>query len=232
MTSPPAADGSWLAIDTATDRASVAVCAEGHVASELTWTSRRRHTVDLAPTVARALAGAGLGVADLAGIAVAIGPGSYTGLRIGLALAKGLALPAGVPLVGVPTLHSLAAALSPPFMARGVPLWAVLSAGRGRVVAACYPPSADRDAWPAPAGQGVMTWAELAEVVVAPAWIAGELDAAARQALARIPGVAVLPEPQCVRRAAWLIEVGRAHRARHGAHDPAELAPVYLGGAP
>lgn len=230
----PSAPGAspWLAIDTATDRASVALAVDGVITAELTWASRRRHTVDLAPTVERALSGAGVEVADLAGIAVAIGPGSYTGLRIGLALAKGLALPAGVPLVGVPTLHILAAALSPPWTSRAVPLWAVLSAGRGRVVAACYPPTADDRQWPAPGGLAVMTLAELGAAVVAPAWVAGELDADARRALAERDGLTVLPEPLCVRRAGWLAMLGRAAVERVGASAPGELAPVYLGGDP
>ena len=88
----PMSSGPWLAIDTATDMAGIAVCHAERVVSERTWSSRRHHTRQLAPAVADALVEAGLGVADLEGIAVAIGPGSYTGLRIGLSLAKGLSL--------------------------------------------------------------------------------------------------------------------------------------------
>jgi tRNA threonylcarbamoyladenosine biosynthesis protein TsaB len=57
------------------------------------------------------LAGAGLGIEDLDGVAVSLGPGSFTGLRIGLALAKGLCFGRGLPLAGVPTLDCLADAL-------------------------------------------------------------------------------------------------------------------------
>lgn len=232
MIDAPAPDGLWLAIDTATERASIAVSASGGLVAEHTWTSRRRHTVELAPTVSQALARAGVAVADLDGIAVAIGPGSYTGLRIGLALAKGLALPAGVPLVGVPTLHVLAAALTPAHAPRSVPLWAVLSAGRGRVVAACYPPTADRAAWPDPKGLDVLTLDELAGLVDGPAWVVGELDAAARRTLALAPGTVVLPEATCVRRAGWLVALGREALDREGPSEPGALAPVYLGGDP
>lgn len=226
-----AARDAWLAIDTATDRASVAVEVDGAVAAESTWSSRRRHTVELAPTVARALEAAGVAADELGGIAVAIGPGSYTGLRIGLALAKGLALPRGIPLVGVPTLHVLAAALAPLAAARGVPLWAVLAAGRGRFLAARYPPGVPREAWPAPEGLRVMARAELVGAIEAPALVAGELDAGARAELARAPGVAVASEAMCVRRAAWLAALGREMLAREGAPH-GELAPVYSGGAP
>jgi len=220
-----------LAIDTATDRASVALEVDGRLTAEVTWSSRRRHTVELAPTVSRTFEAARASVADLEGIAVAIGPGSYTGLRIGLALAKGLALPRDVPLVGVPTLHILAAALSPPSAARDVPLWAALAAGRGRFLAACYPPSASRADWPAPEGLRVTTLAEFAAAVRPPALVAGELDAAARASLSGIPGVRVAPEALCVRRAAWLIDLGRDALAR-GVELAGELAPVYSGGEP
>lgn len=223
--------GAWLGIDTATDRASVALQVDGRVAAETTWWSRRRHTAELAPTVSRALGAAGALAADLAGIAVAIGPGSYTGLRIGLALAKGLAMPGDVPVVGVPTLHVLAAALSPPAVARDEPLWAVLSAGRGRVIAACYPHGAPRAAWPAPEGLRVATLAELAASIRPPALVAGELDATARAVLAGIPGVELAPEALCIRRAAWLIDLGREALTR-GDVPSGELSPVYAGGDP
>lgn len=128
----------WLAMDTATDVASVALH-DGSVLAESTWTSRRRHTVELAPRVERMLIGQGLTATDLAGIAVAIGPGSYTGLRISLSLAKGIALGLGTPVVGVPTLDILAANLAPRIGATGGgDLHAVLRAGRGRIVAGRY----------------------------------------------------------------------------------------------
>ncbi len=66
---------------------------------------------------------------DLAAVAVATGPGTFTGLRVGLSIAKGFVLARDIPIVGVPTLE-IAAASFPP----GTPLVAVLPAGRGRVV--------------------------------------------------------------------------------------------------
>jgi tRNA threonylcarbamoyladenosine biosynthesis protein TsaB len=218
-----------LGIDTATDLASVAVHDGGTVLAELSWYGRRRHTVELAPMLERALAAAGLAVADLEGVAVAIGPGSYTGLRIGLALAKGLALGVGLPLVGVPTLDILAASLSRPACPRPVPLWAVLRAGRSRLVAAEYP--ADDSPWPDPAALRAMTLAELSALARPSAWVAGELTVAEAEALAS-SGLTVLPPAAGLRRAGWLAELGRRRHAATGGDDPAALAPVYLGGAP
>ena len=72
----------------------------------------RGHQERLAPLVAEVMAEAGVPFADLEQIGVTIGPGSFTGLRVGLAFAKGLGLALGKPVTGVPTLLALAASTS------------------------------------------------------------------------------------------------------------------------
>ena len=96
-----------LAIDTATRLISLALHDGQTVAAESTWQTDQYHTAELAPQAALLLRRAGVEPSQLQAMAVAIGPGSYTGLRIGLGFAKGLALAQGVPLVGVPTLDGL-----------------------------------------------------------------------------------------------------------------------------
>lgn len=219
----------WLGIDTATDAASVALIDDAAVLAELSWTSRRRHTVELAPNVERLLGGAGLVATELSGVAVAIGPGSYTGLRIGLAFAKGLVLGTRIPVVPVPTLDVLAAPLSPPCSQRDVPLWAVLRAGRGRLVAGCYPLA--QDDWPEPHSLSVHTVAEIVSMVSQPALVAGELDESARREM-QAAGLEVLPPAAGLRRAAWLASLGRERLAADGPADTARLSPVYLGDPP
>lgn len=219
----------WLAIDTATDVAGIALADAGGVVVEHSWPARRNHTSALAPRVAQALADAGLSVAELAGIAVAIGPGSYTGLRIGLALAKGLAFGAGLPVVGVPTLDPLAAALSAPVTQRERDLWCVFRAGRQRFVAARYPPAAS--AWPDASALKSLTLAELTALVPGGDWLAGELTAEEQAELASRGGV-VVPSAAGLRRAGWLAELGRARYAAQGADDLVALAPIYLGAGP
>ncbi len=124
-----------LAIDTSTRQASIAVYdhARGLLA-EQTWFSANRHTEELMPAVAALLKLAGVATKDLTAIAVAIGPGSFTGLRVGLAAAKGLALSRGLTLLGVPTLDVTAF----PHQSQPVPVIAVAQAGGARVYWAPY----------------------------------------------------------------------------------------------
>ncbi|HJL70396.1 MAG TPA: tRNA (adenosine(37)-N6)-threonylcarbamoyltransferase complex dimerization subunit type 1 TsaB, partial [Anaerolineales bacterium] len=117
-----------LAIDTATERASLALDDGAEILAEYNWRSANNHTVELSPQVEHMLRNAGVRADALEALAVALGPGSFTGLRIGLAFAKGFALAHALPLLGVPTLDIVAHA-QPPL--DGV-LLAVLSAGGGR----------------------------------------------------------------------------------------------------
>src|SRR2546429_9409275 len=101
--------GYWLAIDTATDIASVAVgrrAGAGPVQTETGAHARgaRRHATEILRLVDFALAGLGIRPAELSGIVLGDGPGSFTGLRIGRAAAKGLAQEARLDLAAVPSL--------------------------------------------------------------------------------------------------------------------------------
>jgi tRNA threonylcarbamoyladenosine biosynthesis protein TsaB len=223
--------GPILALDTATDQAAVAVVDDHGAALALRhWASGRRHTVELAPTVRALLREAGLSPAGLAAVAVAIGPGSYTGLRIGLSLAQGLGLATGCPVVGVPTLDIVAAACSPPFMVRQVDLWALLAAGRGRFVASRYPPSAAEGGldgirpldWPDPAATRTVAPEAILAELRAPAWVAGELTTELVDAL-EARGLRALPQPRDPR---LLAQLARARLASGWRADPA-MSPVY-----
>lgn len=99
-----------LALDTSTSVASLALRDGDAVPGEAALAVGRKRGEHLPGAIAWLLATLGLKASDLEGFAVGLGPGSFTGLRSGLALAKGMALPAGLPLVGVSSLHALAAA--------------------------------------------------------------------------------------------------------------------------
>ncbi|MFC2038007.1 tRNA (adenosine(37)-N6)-threonylcarbamoyltransferase complex dimerization subunit type 1 TsaB, partial [Chloroflexota bacterium] len=99
-----------LAIDTATRMAGLALYDQvaGRILGEETWYSVNNHTVELMPRLVRLLDQQGVTPDGLTGLAVSLGPGSFTGLRIGLGVVKGLALAGRLPLVGVPSLDVVA----------------------------------------------------------------------------------------------------------------------------
>lgn len=103
--------GPLLAFDTATTVAVAAVGApDGRLLAETAWTAGYRHGEELLARIDALLAEAGVELAGLGAIVVGTGPGAFTGLRVGLATAKGLAHALDVPIVGVPTRSALLAA--------------------------------------------------------------------------------------------------------------------------
>lgn len=97
-----------LALDTATSSCSVAVTDDGSLSAELTLRKNQTHSKHLMEMLDSVLAIAGFGVGDLDGFAVTIGPGSFTGLRIGISTIKGLAFAVDKPVVGISSLETLA----------------------------------------------------------------------------------------------------------------------------
>lgn len=126
-----------LAIETATAFCSVALVAEQHVLAELTLNQPRSHATHLPDMIQQVMHFSGLVWKDLDGIAVSVGPGSYTGLRIGVSAAKAIAFAHEKPLVGVNSLRGLAQ-LVYPFMADGDLVCSFLDARRDEVYAAAF----------------------------------------------------------------------------------------------
>jgi len=98
-----------LAIDTCLDACQAALLDDDKVVFARSEPMHRGHQERLAPMLAEAMEAAGAGFEDLDRIGVTVGPGSFTGLRVGLAFAKGLAIARGIPCVGIGALEALAA---------------------------------------------------------------------------------------------------------------------------
>ncbi len=121
-----------LALDAALARCSAAVVSKwaALLARAPSSLSGRGHGAVLAPLAAAVLAEAGRDATALDGVAVTVGPGSFTGLRAAIALAQGIALAAGCPVVGVTVAEALATALP---ALQGWTLWVAIDSRRGRV---------------------------------------------------------------------------------------------------
>ncbi len=214
-----------LALDTATRWTALGLHDGSAVVMEMGWQCFQRQTVELAPAVDDMMRKVGVEPTDLKAVAVALGPGSYTGLRVGLGFAKGYALAYNLPLLGVPTLDIIAAAFG-----QGTgQLAVVVEAGRGRIACARYLWH-DRWGWRASAGPTLQTWEQFLADLSGPVTFAGEISAAARQLIrAASPTFQVVGAAAGVRRAGYLAELGwRRLRSRQPA-DPVSLTPIYLG---
>jgi tRNA threonylcarbamoyladenosine biosynthesis protein TsaB len=213
-----------LAIDTATDWVGLALHDGGSVLAELGWRSRRTQTIELAPALTQLWARTGVSAVDLNAVAVAAGPGSYTGLRVGMALAKGIALGHKLPLIGVPTLDVVAAAVP----RQETDLIVVAHAGRTRLWAGQYR-WIDKRGWESVGDPLLSRWEELIGRVQLPVAFAGEIDAASAKLVRRVNRSAIILAPAAsVRRAAVLAEIGWT-RWKSKRVDPADaLAPIYL----
>lgn len=212
-----------LAIDTATRWTGIALHDGQHVVADHGWLSARTQSMELAPAVTQMLEQASVEAADLSAIGISIGPGSYTGLRIGMGLAKGMALAYQHPLIGVPTLDIVAAAQP---VCDGE-LVVVAEAGRRRITSARYHLIKGR--WE-PQGSPVNeTWEELLQRVEPPLTLTGEISPAAqKQIRAASRSYVVAPAAQRVRRASVLAELAWRRLRRGKLDDPAALTPIYL----
>lgn len=208
-----------LAMDTATDLVSIALYHPDGIVAESTWRADRRHTVELVPEVERLLQQARRQPRDVTGIGVALGPGSFTGLRVALSVAKGFVAALEVPLVGVPTLTAMAY----PLRHVRMPLYPVIRAGRGRYCAARHiRGEIDQEL-------RVGSLPELAQGSGVALWF-GELDAEARRELEGLltAGSEVLGPTAGLRRAGAVAEITWCRIQAGQGDDPATLGPIYL----
>jgi tRNA threonylcarbamoyladenosine biosynthesis protein TsaB len=123
-----------LALDTSTKLAGLALYDGEMVRAEVTWQARRFHTTWLAPAIEQALQRIHATASDLSAVGVTRGPGSFTGLRVAMSLAKGIAVARDLPIIAVGTLDVMAY----PHLGNGHALCVALAAGRGRHAYAFY----------------------------------------------------------------------------------------------
>jgi len=211
-----------LGLDTATWTAAVGVARDQVVLAEDIEPTSRSHVTSLPGLVERVLARAGLGIRDVQGIAVSIGPGSFTGLRIGLGLAKGLAFAGGLPLAAVSTLEALAhvAGATP-----GQTVCAALDARKREVYAALFDVDADGEVQRRSADMALAPDA-LAAALPAGTVLIGDAAAAYPDVLG--PGLIVRPFTTHHPRGGTVARRGARSLAAGEAVDVGTVEPLYV----
>lgn len=212
-----------LAVDTSTTQVGIALYDGNQVIGESLWHGKLRHTTSLAPEIEALLKRTDRQMDEVTVLGVALGPGSFTSLRVGLALMKGLALARHLPMIGIPTLDILAAAQP----IRDLRLACLLQAGRGRLAVGTYLASPN-GFWEAEEGLRVMRVDELAASIQSPTLICGELSAAERETLSQVDLAELCSPARSSRRAASLAELAWKRYQAEDTDDAASLAPIYL----
>jgi tRNA threonylcarbamoyladenosine biosynthesis protein TsaB len=212
-----------LAVDSSTQWTGVALHNGSQVIGETIWRTVGRHTVELSPAIERLMKQCGLNSQELTALAVATGPGSFTSLRIGIAVVKGLALALRLPVIGVPSLDVLTAAVP----IENLPLAAALQAGRKRLAIMWY--KNERQGWAPSSEFSTVEFEDFLNSLEEPAVVCGEFTPDQRQALARKRRIIHLISPaQSLRRPSILAEIAWKRLKAGQVDDVVALSPIYL----
>jgi tRNA threonylcarbamoyladenosine biosynthesis protein TsaB len=233
-----------VSIDTSTSLASIAAVRGERLAAELTWDVGRKHSQELLVRLDQLLALCHATPADLTAVAVALGPGSFNGVRVAVTAARSLAFALGLPLYGCSTLDVIALGHLP-LCGTGT-LCAVLEAGRGELYAAWYLAPAVSDGAP-PAGAvaalGARAWRmsdyavvtpqaladAVAEAGSRPVLICGEWKPETRALLEAALGPQVRFAPELGDpRASWLARWALEHLASGAPGEAVTIGPIYV----
>ncbi len=206
-----------LCIDTSTRYASVGVSDEGRILAELAWRSDRNHSVELAPALRRVMESAGVSMEDITAVFAARGPGGFSALRVGLSVAKSLAMARGLPLIGVNTLDIEAAA----FRGLARNLAAVIGAGRAKVYLGTYDGvSSDGTHY------HVLERERLEETLPEGTILCGEEAEAVRNIVSG--RVSVIDAPPPTRTASALAKLAYERLRLGSVEEPDTLEPIYM----
>ena len=210
-----------LAIDSSETTISAAVLIDGEPVAERSWRARSTHSEGLFAAIEDVLADSRTDVNRISLIAVATGPGSFNGIRSGIASAEGLALGLSIPAVGVPTLDALAYQHS----GHAENICAVLPAGRGELYAATY--AGRGDAWQARDGYAVSTPEQLVARLVPGTLLCGRVaDDVAQKAT--VHGLQVAPAASTLGSATFIGVLAASRFRKTGFDRRASLRPLYL----
>jgi tRNA threonylcarbamoyl adenosine modification protein YeaZ len=210
-----------LAIDCATAKTGLAIIKDGEATAEVCWMTKHNQTVEMYPRLDALMKGAGLTFADLDAIAVTRGPGSYNGVRVGMAAAKGLAFALNKPLIGVSTLEAEARRFKD--IAR--PVAAILPLGHDYAVAVFDFVDGE---WTRTVGEQAMTTEEVLKTLPPKSILTGDLPDRLLLALRdSSPNIDIICEAE-ISRAAALGRIALERLSRGEQDTAASLQALYL----
>lgn len=219
-----------LAVDTSTPQIGLALYDGSCVLAEMLWTSKTRHTVELAPAVSYLLERADKKMGEILVLGTAIGPGSFTSLRVGLSFIKGLAYSLSIPAVGINTLDVVAAGQNE----NDLPLLCSIPAGRGRFATGLYQYDPEitsgeiLNGWKNNNIPVILTLNELFLSIRENTIVCGEFSKADRLALQLNPNIHLLSPASGMRRPAVLAELAYKRWQTGNIDDVSSIAPNYL----
>jgi tRNA threonylcarbamoyl adenosine modification protein YeaZ len=212
-----------LAIDTSTDFASIALSTKGETLAELTWRSGQNHSRELIPNITRLLDLSNSTSAPIDAVFVAIGPGSFNGIRVGISTAKGLAFSLQIPLLGVSSLEIEAF----PFAFTGLPICPVHNAGRNEIAVAVFKQNTH---WTRLKEEHITTVDTLCQQTEQRTLFCGEIPPETISVIKdKLGELALIPDRATrLRRATYLALLGFKRLENNEQDNPASLQPLYL----
>jgi len=212
-----------LAIDTSSNIVGIVLSHKGEMLASLTWQTRQNHTMELLPSLVCLLQQAKVELDSIEAIVVARGPGTFSGLRVGISTAKGLALTLNIPLISVNTLEAEAY----PFAFTGLPLRPIHKAGRQEIATALYRQKDHQ--WQCLEAAHLATVETLWHRTKQKTLFCGEIPPDITEQLQQKLGRrAIISQTSSVYRASFIATLAWQKLSKGEQDDPVTLQPLYL----
>ena len=210
-----------LSIDTSTSFSSIALSNEGNVLKELTWDAKRNHSVELCPAIWSIMDQLNLKPSNLKSVFIAIGPGGFSSLRVGMSFAKAISLTLKIPLVSVRTLDIEIN----PYVPSEIPVYAMIKASTKSVYSINNLDGGN--------SVSVINLEEIAGITTTKTIFCGEgMSEIGTYLISKLGDLAIVKgETPPTRKASTLASLGYEKLMASESEDIDKLEPIYISGA-